>query len=72
LPISRDRAWIICANATIWVAKSDENINTAIYAGKYALSLDENESETHRVLGSLYFYIREYALSGHHFDEARV
>ena len=67
----RARAWAVCASASMWEAKSEENINTAIAAAKYALSLDENESETHRVLGSLYFYIREYQLSGHHFNEAR-
>ena len=68
---ARARAWILCASASLWVAKTDQNIRTAIDAGKYALSLDENESETHRIMGSFYFYVREYELSGHHFKEAK-
>jgi TolB-like protein/Flp pilus assembly protein TadD len=67
----RARAWAVCATASMWEAKSEENIETAVAEAKYALSLDENESETHRVLGSLYFYLRNYQLSGHHFNEAR-
>ena len=67
---ARARAWIICSSASMWVTKTNQEVNAAIDAGKYALSLDVNESETHRILGSLYFYIREYRLSGHHFKEA--
>jgi adenylate cyclase len=67
---ARARAWIICSTASMWVAKNEQDINAALDAGKYALSLDINESETHRILGSIYFYRREYQLSGHHFKEA--
>jgi len=68
---ARARAWIVCSKAGMWIVKSEQDINSAIDDAKYALSLDERESETHRILGSLYFYIREYQLSGHHFKEAR-
>lgn len=68
---ARARAWIECSKAGMWLVKSEQDIYSAIDASKYALSLDERESETHRILGSFYFYIREFQLSGHHFKEAR-
>jgi len=68
---ARARAWIICSKAGMWNPKSDEVINEAIDEAKYALSLDEKESETHRILGSLYLYSRNYELAGHHYEEAR-
>ena len=54
----------------MWRPKSDRRINDALEAAKYALKLDEKESETHRILGSLYLYQRNYQLSGHHYHEA--
>ena len=68
---ARARAWICCSMASMWVVKSKQDVYNAIDAAKFALSLDERESETHRILGSLYFYIREFQLSGYHFKEAR-
>ncbi|MCH8106268.1 MAG: winged helix-turn-helix domain-containing protein [Proteobacteria bacterium] len=67
---ARARAWILCAEASMWRPKSDRRINDALEAAKYALKLDEKESETHRILGSLYLYQRNYQLSGHHYHEA--
>ncbi len=68
---ARARAWIVCSKASMWITKNEQDIYSAIEEAKFALSLDERESETHRILGSLYFYIREYQLSGHHFEKAK-
>ncbi len=67
---ARARAWIVCAQASMWATKSEQNINEALDAARFALTLDEKESETHRILGSLYLYDRNYELCGHHFNEA--
>lgn len=67
----RARAWAVCATASMWASRNEQSIKEAIDAAKYALSLDVTESETHRVLGSLYLYIRDYQLSGYHFNEAK-
>lgn len=68
---ARARAWIVCSRASAWAAKSTAVINAAIADARYALSLDKKESETHRILGALYLYARNYELSGHHLTLAR-
>jgi adenylate cyclase len=68
---ARARAWVVCADAALWVEKNDAVIDKAIDDAKFALSLDEKESESHRILGSLYLYARNYDLSGYHYEEAR-
>ncbi len=68
---ARARAWIVCAQAGLWEPKSEQNIEKALDAARFALTLDEKESETHRILGSLYLYARKFQLSGYHYNEAR-
>jgi TolB-like protein len=69
---ARPRAWIICTKSGMWWEdRTDEMIHALIEDGKYALTLDELESETHRILGSLYLYLRNYQLAGHHFKHAQ-
>lgn len=68
---ARARAWIICTKSGMWwEERSVEMINGLIEDAKYALTLDETESETHRILGSLYIYLRNYELAGHHYELA--
>ena len=69
---ARARAWIVCTKSGMWYEeRSEKMIIGLIDDSKYALTLDETESETHRILGSLYIYLRNYELAGHHYELAR-
>ncbi|MEZ5450257.1 MAG: hypothetical protein R3E89_15250, partial [Thiolinea sp.] len=67
---ARPSAWVICARAGAWEVRSLERIDASIAEARRVLALDEQESESHRMLGSLYLFRRDYALAGHHFSEA--
>lgn len=68
---ARARAWKICSKANMWDLRTKEMINEVLEEAKFALSLDASESETHRILGALYMYAREFELSRYHYSEAR-
>lgn len=67
---ARARAWILCTKASMWELKSEQLIHESLEEAKQVLKLDDRESETHRILASFYLYLRNYQLSGHHFQEA--
>ena len=67
---ARPRAWRVCSVSGTWDEPTADRLKTALEEAKYALNLDENESETHRILASLYLYSKEFEMAQYHTDEA--
>ncbi len=68
---ARARAWLICSASNMWELMTKKRIEQALIDAKYALSLDDSESEIHRILAAIYLWTRNYKLSGYHYREAR-
>lgn len=68
---ARARAWRICSSSNMWELMTNERINEALVQAKHALSLDNSESEIHRILGAIYLWARDFEQSNYHYNEAR-
>lgn len=66
----RAHAWRACALATAieWTGSNDWD---PVYeAGRRAISLDNEDAECHRIMGSLALYSKEHELAKYHFEKA--
>ena len=68
--LARAHAWRICSLSGVRGCYSKEFFSEYIDLCKFALTLDEKESEIHRLLGGCYFAIGEFALGQYHIDRA--
>jgi adenylate cyclase len=64
---ARAHAWRACSGSRLWGDDfSDEQLDECLEITKTALSLDEGESETHRIMGSIYLWKRDFARAEKH------
>ncbi|MEO1019570.1 MAG: tetratricopeptide repeat protein, partial [Pseudomonadota bacterium] len=67
----RAHAWRACARATLGEWDDDPDWwDDAIASATRALELDDNEAESHRILGSIHLYSRSYEKAEYHFLRA--
>jgi adenylate cyclase len=71
---ARAHAWLACASTAtvLWGGDpSREQVDECMARVQKALSLDENESEAHRILGAIYLYRdRNFERAEHHITKA--
>ena len=69
---ARAHAWLACASITLWYPNPKPALVAECMAGlQKALSLDENESEAHRILGAIYLHRdRQFEKAEHHITRA--
>lgn len=69
---ARAHAWLACASFALWYPKySPEQVAECKARVQKALSLDENESEAHRILGAIYLHRdRQFERAEHHITKA--
>jgi DNA-binding winged helix-turn-helix (wHTH) protein/Flp pilus assembly protein TadD len=64
---ARARAWRECCNSCFWSSPpADSEIESSARRMQFALALDENDHEVHRLKGSLHLCAREHALGEYH------
>ena len=68
--LARAYAWRICSLSAVRGYYSKEIFSEYIEQCKFALTLDEKESEIHRLLAGCYFALGEFALGQYHIDRA--
>lgn len=66
----RAYAWRACAVASLAEWTGEEWAEECEAAGKRAIELDENEAESHRIMGSMSLYARQYDRAEFHFGRA--
>ena len=59
------RAWS-CFNWTAWAKLEDEAVNFA----RKAIALDDSDHHAHCILGTVYLFLREFALARKHLERA--
>jgi adenylate cyclase len=69
---ARAHAWLACASFALWYPKySPEQVAECMARVQKALSLDENESEAHRILGAIYLHQDgQFERAEHHITRA--
>jgi len=69
---ARAHAWLACASFSLWYPNpSPELVAECMARVQKALSLDENESEAHRILGAIYLRReRQFEKAEHHITRA--
>ena len=69
---ARAHAWLACASFALWYPKySPEQVAECVARVQKALSLDENESEAHRILGTIYLHQDgQFERAEHHITRA--
>ena len=69
---ARAHAWLACASFALWYPKySPEQVAECMARVQKALSLDENESEAHRILGTIYLHQDgQFERAEHHITRA--
>ena len=66
----RAYAWWACGIRTLDEWTGEEHRDEAIKAGRRALELDDNEAESHRIMGTMALYERDYEKTEYHFQRA--
>jgi len=70
---ARAYAWRACSSSRTWIdGPTEEGLDECFQTVKTALSLDENESETHRILGAIYLIKRDYERAEKHIKRAAL
>jgi TolB-like protein len=68
---ARAYAWKSCATATLAREWTHQNtLDEAIALAQRAIDLDSEDSESHRILGSINLYLRDYDKAEFHFNRA--
>jgi len=67
---TRARVWKLRSEVAAWTCASIGQIEEYIELAKQVLLMDQKESESHRLLGSLYLKIGNYDLCDYHFTQA--
>jgi adenylate cyclase len=69
---ARAHAWLACASFALWYPNpSPEQVAECMARVQKAISLDENESEAHRILGAIYLRReRQFERAEHHITRA--
>jgi adenylate cyclase len=58
---ARAYAWRACSGSRLWGEDfTDQQLDESLELVKTALSLDEGESETHRIMGAIYLWKRDF------------
>lgn len=63
-------AWRACAIATVAEWTGEDVWDELVNAGKRAIELDETDAESHRIVGSLALYSRDFERAKFHFNRA--
>lgn len=66
----RVHAWRACAVATVAEWTGEDVWQELVEAGKHAIELDETDAESHRIVGSLALYSRDFDRAKFHFNRA--
>jgi adenylate cyclase len=66
----RAHAWRACAVATLAEWTGEDVWNELVDAGRRAIELDETDAESHRIVGSLAMYKRDFDRAKFHFNRA--
>ncbi len=66
----RAHAWLACARSTLDEWTGEDHWNECVALGQRALELDDNEAESHRIVGTIALYTRDYEKSEYHFQRA--
>jgi adenylate cyclase len=64
---ARAHAWRACSGSRLWGDdSSDQQLDECLEIVKTALSLDEGESEAHRIMGAIYLWKRDFERAEKH------
>ena len=66
----RAHAWRACAVATLAEWDGSDVWDELVKAGRRAVELDEQDAESHRIVGSLAMYQRDFERAQYHFNRA--
>lgn len=66
----RAYAWRACAISTLSEWTGEDYWDKCMASGRRALELDDNEAESHRIMGTLALYDRDFTKSEYHFQQA--
>lgn len=66
----RAHAWLACAISTLDEWSGEDHWDECVALGQRALELDDNEAESHRIVGTIALYVRDYEKSEYHFQRA--
>jgi adenylate cyclase len=68
---ARAHAWRACSGSRLWGDDvSDRQLDESLEIVKTALALDEGESETHRIMGAIYMWKRDFERAEMHMRRA--
>lgn len=66
----RAYAWRACATANLSEWTGEDALEKSAADGRRALELDDNDAESHRIMGSVSLYTGDYEKALYHFDQA--
>jgi adenylate cyclase len=70
---ARAYAWRACSGSRLWGEDfSDQQLDECLEIIKTALALDEGESETHRIMGTIYMWKRDFERAEKHIRKSIV